>query len=223
MIYDFLEDNWDIVKWVALGIVVLEVSEESFALVRTQKIAYLMYGILGAKHIFFPIFGCLPVWNMNNHISSSISCEILEHILCYFIRKNSIIYPIFCCVLFLGQTITALSFQSLFIDMLRLCDNNSCVYVFSPHFCKKACTRVKAFSLKKRDRKHKTLLCTRVNALFAEKEGLRHKISLSLLVYISTLYIQWLLARGIGYSKKFCPILCIISVTHVKNIICWKK
>lgn len=26
VIYDFLEDNWEIIKWVALGIVILEVS-----------------------------------------------------------------------------------------------------------------------------------------------------------------------------------------------------
>lgn len=26
MIYEFLEDNWEIIKWVALGVVILEVS-----------------------------------------------------------------------------------------------------------------------------------------------------------------------------------------------------
>ncbi|KAL6985814.1 Tobamovirus multiplication protein 2A, variant 2 [Sarracenia purpurea var. burkii] len=34
MIYEFLEDNWEIIKWVALGVVVLEVSIRSLLLLR---------------------------------------------------------------------------------------------------------------------------------------------------------------------------------------------
>jgi len=57
MIYDFLEDNWDIVKWVALGIVILEVSEESFTLLRTQnRVLYMEFWVQSV--FFFSVLGC---------------------------------------------------------------------------------------------------------------------------------------------------------------------
>lgn len=64
MIYDFLEDNWDIVKWVALGIIVLEVSEEFFALARTQyRVSYIWN------------FGCKSYFSFPSLVATSMNYE----------------------------------------------------------------------------------------------------------------------------------------------------
>lgn len=44
MVYDFLEENWEIAKWVALGIVIFEVSTGKCHLLLRQNVSLFFPG-----------------------------------------------------------------------------------------------------------------------------------------------------------------------------------